>query len=88
MMDLEQFEGQAARLEYSDGEPRFRAETIAAAHQGYRRGEFLDAIERRDSEAAQNRREAVARHSQDAVPGVQRHEAQQGGPLPERDVQD
>lgn len=37
--------------------------------------------------AARDHREAAVRHGEDALPGVQRAQAQQDRPLPERDVQ-
>lgn len=61
MIDIEQFEERAAIMEFDGGLSRFKAETLAAQHQGYRRDEVMHEIRQRNSEGSGDRSSPVAR---------------------------
>ena len=86
-MDLEAFEERAAIMEFDGGLSRFEAETLAAQAQGYQRHEVMNEIRKRNSEQARHHGSSAGRVAADAMPRVQPWQAQEGGPVSERDVQ-
>lgn len=85
-MDIEAFEERAAIMEFDGGLSRFQAETKAAEAQGYRRWEVLNAIRDRNSQQARNHGSAPAWDAANDLPGLQSQSAQEGRPLPERQL--
>ena len=57
----DQFEERAGVLEFDNGMTRFAAETEAARRQGVKRWEAIDAIRKRNSQAARDQRAAAGR---------------------------
>ena len=91
MFDPDAFEERAAILEYEAGLSRFAAETGAAAMQSISRWEALQEVKRAkhrgDFTRGGDNRQAGERDAAGDMPGVQPRQAQQDGPVPERDVQ-
>lgn len=86
-MDFDAFEERAAIAEYDGGLTRFAAETLAAREQGYERWEVINAKRERDTSPARDQRAATVGQSTDDLPGVFPRQAEEAGPLPERDLQ-
>lgn len=77
-------------MEFCGGMPRFEAETQAAKAQGLTRWQAMEAMRGNgmgNSQSARDRGEAAQRHGQGGMPVVQRQQAEQVRPVPERDVQ-
>jgi hypothetical protein len=89
-MDVDLFLERAAILEYEAGLSRYQAETEAARAQGVARWQALKAVA--DANIGGNpasggdRGQADARHGSGDLPRVQPTQAEQDGPVPERDV--
>ena len=87
MLNLDAFEERAAIIEFCGGQSRFAAETAAAAEQGFKRHEALNAIrDGHTSQARDNRSPATGRAADD-VPAMQPAPQEADGPLPSRWVQ-
>jgi len=67
-IDLDAFEERAAIMEYDGGLSRFQAETKAAELIGKKRWEIMDAIRKRDTQAARDQRQAHERESAGGMP--------------------
>ncbi len=88
MIDFDEFEERAAIMEFDGGLSRFEAETRAAAAQGFKRHEVLDAIRNRDFARGGNNRPAMdGQRGAHDVPGVQRAAEEENRPVLERDAQ-
>ena len=90
MFDADIFEERAAIMEYCGGMSRFEAETQAAKAQGLLRWQALMELRNANRaghpEQGGDRRQTMDRGScEDDVPGVQREQGQEDGPMPERD---
>lgn len=86
MIDIDAFEERAAIMEFDGGLSRFRAETLAAEAQGFKRHEVINEIRRRNSEGQRHRgSEMDRRQRENDMPGVQRDSAKETGSVPECD---
>lgn len=86
-MNFDQFHERAAIREYDGGETRFAAETAAAAEQGCKRHEVLDAIRAGHSSQARDHGAADARGAARDLPAMQRAAQEENRPMPRRGVQ-
>lgn len=87
-IDFGEFEERSAIMEFDGGLSRFEAETRAAAAQGLKRHEVLDAIRNRNSARGRDIRQAVdGKPGSDDLPGMQRAPEEEDRPVPERDAQ-
>ena len=90
MIDVDQFLERAAIMEFDGGMSRYQAETEAAKAQGVARWQALKAVQ--DANIGGNTRhggdrgQAHVRDGSGAMPGVQPAQAEQVGPVPERDI--
>ena len=89
MFDLDSFEERAAIMEFCGGLSRFDAETQAAKAQGLTRWQALMEVRNANGtgnfEQGGDHRQAMVRKSrQDGLPGMQRQQEEENGPLPER----
>lgn len=90
MIDVGRFVERAAIMEFEGGLSRYQAETEAAKAQGVQRWQALKAVQ--DANIGGNprfggdRSQAHVGHGQNNVSRVQPAKAEQGGPVPERDV--
>lgn len=86
--DAEAFAERAAIMEFDGGLSRWEAETQAAKAQGLTRWEAINHAKRIGNPApARHHRAAVVGNGQGDMPAMQPATAQQGGHLPERDIQ-
>lgn len=86
--DAEAFAERAAIMEFDGGLSRWEAETQAAKAQGLTRWEAINHAKRIGNPApARHHRSAVVGNGQGNMPTMQPATAQQGGHLPERDIQ-
>jgi hypothetical protein len=90
MMDVDLFLERAAIMEFEGGLSRYQAETEAAKAQGVARWQALKAVQ--DANIGGNPRfggdrgQAHVRHGSGDLSRVQPTQAEQDGPVPERDV--
>lgn len=87
MIDLDQFIERAAIREFQGGQSRFAAETAAAAEQGCKRHEAINAIRAGHSQEAQDNRSADAGRAAHDLPGVQSYAQQKDRSMSGRGVQ-
>lgn len=86
-MDLDAFAERAAIKEFCAGMSRFRAETEAAAEQGMKRWEVLDAIRNGNPEPARDHGSQMVRDAANDLPAVQRRPKEENRSLFGGDVQ-
>ncbi len=85
-MDIDAFVERAAIKEYDGGLSRFRAETEAAAEQGFARWKVIHALLERNSASARHHGGTDVRHGPDDLSQMQRRSDEKDRPLPQRDV--
>ena len=90
MIDVDLFQERAAILEYEAGLSRYQAETEAARAQGVARWQAMKAVADANiggnPASGRDHGAAVARDGANDLPRVQSAQAEQVGPVPERDV--